>query len=108
MTTATEVSTSIDSDARPPGPRWRRRPRRPFARSPIYPVPPRMIAIAGLVLGIGVLWVARAIFMPLALAILLAFLLNPLVVQVRRTGLGRAAAVAIVVTLSLCVALGVG
>jgi predicted PurR-regulated permease PerM len=109
MTTATEASTAIDSiDARPTGTRWRRRPRRPFARSPIYPLPPRMIAIVGLVLGIGVLWVARTIFVPLALAILLAFLLNPLVVQVRRTGLGRGAAVAVVVALALCVALAVG
>ena len=109
MTEATEASTDIDSiDARPTGTRWRRRPRRPVARSPIDPLPPRMIAIVGLVLGIGALWVARTIFVPLALAILLAFLLNPLVVQVRRTGLRRGAAVAVVVTLSLCVALGVG
>ncbi len=102
------MSTAVSTDAPSTGARWRRRPRRSPARPPIHPVPPRLIAIAGLALGIGALWVARTIFVPLALAILLAFLLNPLVIQVRRTGLGRGPAVALVVALALCIALGVG
>jgi predicted PurR-regulated permease PerM len=109
MTIATEALTDTGSPrARAGDTRWRRRPRRPLARPPMHPVPPRLLAIAGLALGIGALWVARTIFVPLALAILLAFLLNPLVIQVRRTGLGRGPAVALVVALALCVAVGVG
>ena len=88
--------------------RRNRRLRHPLPRPAVGALSARLIAIAGLALGIGALYLARAIFVPLALAVLLAFLLNPLVVQVKRTGLGRGPSVAIVVVLALLVAVGVG
>jgi hypothetical protein len=67
MTTTTVASTDTPSTgARAADTRWQRRPRRSFARPPIHPGPPRLIAIAGLALGIGALWVARTVFVPLA------------------------------------------
>jgi len=88
-------------------------PRRGIARfarrgPPPRAVPPRLAAVCALVLGIACLYWARNIFVPLALAMLLAFLLNPLVVHVRRTGLPRAPAIGLVVLLSLSLAVGVG
>ena len=88
-------------------------PRRGLARfarrgPPPRAVPPRLAAVCALVLGIACLYWARNIFVPLALAMLLAFLLNPLVVQLRRTGLPRGLAVCLVVLFALSLAVGVG
>jgi predicted PurR-regulated permease PerM len=65
-------------------------------------------ALAGLVLVIACLYWARAIFVPLALAVLLTFLLSPLVHVVRRIGLGRGPAVLAVVLFALLVSVAVG
>jgi predicted PurR-regulated permease PerM len=55
--------------------------------------------LAALLLGTAALWFGRPLLMPLALAVLLSFLLAPLVSRVERTGIGRIAAVIVVVML---------
>ncbi len=58
-----------------------------------------MLVSAGVI--IAALYFGRGILIPLALAFLLGFLLDPLVVRLRRLRLPRAAAVALVVTVTL-------
>ena len=53
-----------------------------------------------LVVVVAALYFARAVFIPLALAVLLAFLLAPLVVRLRHWGLGRVPSTMIVVLFS--------
>ena len=53
-----------------------------------------------LVIVVAVLYFARVVFIPLALAVLLAFLLAPLVIRMRHLGLGRASSAIIVVAVS--------
>jgi predicted PurR-regulated permease PerM len=57
------------------------------------------LQFAGLVLVVAVLYVAQAVFVPLALAALLTFLLAPLVTVLQRV-VGRAASVTLVVVLT--------
>jgi predicted PurR-regulated permease PerM len=57
---------------------------------------------------IAALYVARDIFVPIALAILLAFVLAPLVRLLRRVGINRVGAVLISVLLAFVVILGIG
>jgi predicted PurR-regulated permease PerM len=64
-----------------------------------------VLAVLGVV---AALYVARAIFLPLALAILLTFLLAPVVRMLRGWGLPRAPAVALVVMVSSIIILGMG
>ncbi len=68
----------------------------------------RLIALATLVLVVGVLWVAQTVLMPLALGMVLAFVLTPLVRMFERLRFPRALAVAstIVITLAGVGALG--
>ena len=56
-----------------------------------------------MVIAVAVLYFARVVFIPLALAVLFAFLLAPLVIRLRRWGLGRGPSVVIVVLLSFMV-----
>lgn len=73
------------------------------------PTPARYLrALLALVLTVGILWVAKPIIVPLALAVLLAFVLNPLVVSAQQRGLGRVPAVLITVGLTLFIVVGVG
>lgn len=65
------------------------------------PVVSRGVTMLTLLLAIAVLYFAKVVFIPLALAILIAFLLGPLVVGLRKWGLGRVVATLIVVTCSL-------
>ena len=67
---------------------------------------PASLTVLTVLIIVAVLYFARAIFIPLALAILLAFLLGPLVARLRRWGLGRGPAVTLTVLLTL-VAIGV-
>src|SRR5262245_6902593 len=69
---------------------------------------PLLYVLATLTLITPSLYFAKAVLMPLALAILLAFLLSPLVLALQRWGLGRIPAVILVVvlTFSLLGALG--
>src|SRR6266852_2208445 len=70
--------------------------------------PPRLLILAALVLAVGCLYWARAVFIPIALALLISFLLSPAVALVRRTGLGQIPAVVVVITLTLTLAIGLG
>jgi len=63
--------------------------------------------LTGSVLVIGILYVARQVFVPVALAILFAFLLGPIVSILERSFLGRSAAILISVA-SVALVLGMG
>jgi len=69
---------------------------------------PRLVILGGLVLAVACLYWARIVFIPIALALLITFLLSPVVGLVRRTGLDQVPAVAVVVTLTLLLAGGLG
>jgi len=69
---------------------------------------PRLVILGGLVLAIACLYWARLVFIPIALALLITFLLSPVVGLVRRTGLGQVPAVIVVVTLTFLLAGGLG
>ena len=60
------------------------------------------------VVVVGALYFARDIFVPLALAILLSFVLGPLVVQLRRWHLGHVPSVVAAVLVAFLVIFGVG
>lgn len=62
-----------------------------------------VVTAAGTALAAVALYVGREVFVPFALAVLLAFLLDPLVVRLRRWGLPRLAAVGAVVALAIAV-----
>lgn len=78
----------------------------PRPANPVRQPLPLVILAAGAVMG-G-LYLAREVLIPIALAILLSFVLAPLVTRLERLKLGRIASVAIVVTLSIAVALVIG
>jgi predicted PurR-regulated permease PerM len=65
-----------------------------------------MVAALGLV--VAVLYLGSEIFIPLALAILLSFMLAPIVIRLRRWGLGRIPSVLAVVLLLFVALLGFG
>jgi predicted PurR-regulated permease PerM len=67
-----------------------------------------IITLAGLVLVTGFLYWARPVLMPLALAVLFAFILAPAVNVLQRRGLGRIPSVIIVVFLSFSLLGSVG
>jgi predicted PurR-regulated permease PerM len=70
-----------------------------------------LVALTATVIGtvvVAVLYWARAIFVPVALAIFLAFVLAPVVARLQRRGLGRTPAVVVTVGLVVCGALGIG
>ena len=64
-----------------------------------------LIAVA---LTITMLYFGRQIFIPLALALILSFLLSPLVSFLERGRLGRVAAVVIVLAVGLAITVGIG
>ena len=64
-------------------------------------------ALALFVTIIAALYWARAVFIPITMAIFLAFVLNPLVVRLRRLGLGKAPTVLLAVSLAGVVVLSV-
>lgn len=57
-------------------------------------------ALLTVIVVIAVLYFARVVFIPIALAILLTFMLAPLVTRLRRAGLGRVIAAGVVLTLT--------
>ncbi len=59
--------------------------------------------LASFVIVAGVLYVAEDVFVPIALAVLLSFLLAPLVVRLGRWGLGKVTSVMVVVTLAFAI-----
>jgi predicted PurR-regulated permease PerM len=60
------------------------------------------------VVGVGALYIARDIFVPLALAVLLSFALGPLVLLLRRWHFGRVPSVIASVALAFLVIFGIG
>jgi predicted PurR-regulated permease PerM/methylmalonyl-CoA mutase cobalamin-binding subunit len=66
------------------------------------------VALLTLVLVVGVLWAAKAVLMPLALGIVLAFMLTPLVRQFDRWRLPRFAGVTLTMLLALGAVGGIG
>lgn len=60
------------------------------------------------VLVIGILYFAREILVPIAIAVVLSFVLSPLVRVLRKVGLGRTLSVGLVVFATLLLAIGVG
>src|SRR4051812_33857375 len=73
-----------------------------------HPHQPRIPTIAVSLLVIAALYFAREILVPLAIAVLLAFLLTPAVRRLEAWRLGRVPAVLLVATLSLALVAGVG
>jgi predicted PurR-regulated permease PerM len=65
-------------------------------------------ALVGLAAAVAFLYWARAVLMPVALALLLSFALGPLVNFLQRRGLGRLPSVVVVVVFALAVVFGVG
>lgn len=63
----------------------------------------RGITLLSVIVVVAVLYFARVVFIPLALSILLAFMLAPLVIRFRRMGLGRALSAGIVVCVAFTV-----
>ncbi len=67
-----------------------------------------LIILATLVLVTGSLYLARPVLMPVAVAMLLTFLLSPAVVALQRRGVARTLSVLVVVLLTVSVLGGVG
>src|SRR5881397_3695296 len=67
--------------------------------APVASVPRPLLVLVGTALVVGALYFARAILLPVALAIVLAFVLSPVVGILRRWGLGRVPATLLVVLL---------
>lgn len=65
--------------------------------------PSYLRVLVALALIVGILYLAKAVIVPLALAVLLAFVLNPIVGLVQRRGLGRVPAVLMTVLFAFLV-----
>jgi predicted PurR-regulated permease PerM len=91
--------------ARPPLPTlWPRAMAVGPAAPPISPT----ATVAVLVVVVGALYLGREILIPVALSILLSFMLAPIVTRLRRWGLGRIPSVLAVVVLLFVALLGLG
>ncbi|MFB8341140.1 AI-2E family transporter [Brucella cytisi] len=60
---------------------------------PIASAPPRLPTLAAMAVAVAILYFAKDVFLPLAIAVLLTFALAPIVAFLRRTGLPRLFAV---------------
>jgi predicted PurR-regulated permease PerM len=67
----------------------------------------KLTTVVALIVGVAALYLARAVLVPIALAMLLSFMVYPIVAQLTRLGLGRGPSVAVVVTM-LFATLGAG
>ena len=81
---------------------------RATAVGPVAPPASATATVAVVVVVVGALYLGRDILVPLALAILLSFMLAPIVIRLRRLGLGRIPSVFAVVVLLFVVLLGLG
>jgi predicted PurR-regulated permease PerM len=70
--------------------------------------PSWLLMLEGIVLIVAILYLAKPVILPLALAILLTFVLSPIVSAVQRSGLGRVPAVLTVVACTFIVLGGIG
>ena len=84
--------------------------RRPLADTPVDVARTLdTLATAVMILvTVGILYFAREILIPVAIAIILSFVLSPLVKGLRRLGLGKKVAVGLAVLLTFIVAVGLG
>jgi predicted PurR-regulated permease PerM len=69
---------------------------------------PSLTVAAGFVLLVACLYLAQAVLIPIALAILLTFVLGPVTTALQRAGLGRAPSVALVMVFVVCLLGAVG
>ena len=90
------------------GPGARRRSAAPRAGADFIRAAQRFFVFAGLVLAVACLYWASVVFIPIVVAVLLAFLLSPLVARVQHAGLSRGLAVTLVVAFALGAALALG
>src|SRR5690606_11705614 len=60
---------------------------------PITSAPPRLPTLAAMAVAVAILYFAKDVFLPLAIAVLLTFALAPIVAFLRRAGLPRLFAV---------------
>ncbi len=67
-----------------------------------------LLVLGSLALVTAILYAARTVFIPLALAILFTFILAPIVTVLRRRGVGRTGSVVLTVTLSFVLLGGIG
>ncbi len=81
---------------------------RAIAVGPVAPPASPTAMVAVLVVVVGALYLGRDILIPLALSILLSFMLAPIVIRLRRWGLGRIPSVIAVVVLLFVALLGLG
>ncbi len=79
-----------------------------MARSVVSGTPSRILILAGVAIVIAALYFAQDFLRPLALSLLLSFLLAPLCLRLERWKFGRVASVIVVVTLSLALVAGIG
>ena len=86
----------------------RRRIAAPRAPADFIRAAHRFFVFAGLALAVACLYWASVVFIPIVVAVLLSFLLSPLVARVQYAGLSRGLAVALVVAFALGAALGLG
>jgi predicted PurR-regulated permease PerM len=77
------------------------------ARNELPPSPTGLMAVLVTATVIAMLYSAREVFIPIALAVLLSFLLAPAVRQLRRWRLGRAPAICLTVLLAFAAIAGV-
>ena len=81
---------------------------KPLTRNPAAPTISPTAMLVGMVIVVGALYVGSEILIPLALAILLSFMLAPIVIRLRRWRLGRIPSVLLVVLLVFTALLGLG
>src|SRR5689334_22011150 len=68
----------------------------------------RLVGLAAGVIIVAALYLAKDVLIPLALSVLFAFLLAPLVRRIERLKLGRVVSVLVVVCLASALAVGIG
>nr|MBF0682396.1 AI-2E family transporter [Pseudomonas sp.] len=93
---------------RGPDERWGLDPRAVIVSETVALIPSLklLVGLLTMALVIAGLYFGRDLLIPLALAMLLGFLLDPLVTRLKRIGVPRVAAVLLVVTAVLCVLVG--
>ena len=67
-----------------------------------------LATVVMILVTIGILYFAREMLIPVAIAVILSFVLSPLVRLLRRVGLGKKLAVGLVVVLTFSVTVGLG
>ena len=72
------------------------------------PYPAGVIALASFSLLTAILYFLKSVFMPLALAVLLTFMLSPMVIRLTRWGLPRVMSILLTVLFSFTLIGGLG